>query len=420
MMGGDWIFSSKAESLIMKHLLIILAIWLTCACSTGNGPRKAIVILVDGVPMDVVERLHVPAVYEVARTGTLGPCHVGGETAMYNETPTISAVGYNCMLTGTWANKHNVFGNHGLSPNYNYWSIFRIVEEQERPLTTAIFSSWTDNRTVLLGEGKEETGGLRLDYAFDGYDLDTVRFPHKEKHLHVFDYDEEVARAAEKCIREDAPDFSWVYLWYTDDAFHIMGNGSYSDEYVLKAGEQIGRIWEAVQYRQKHFHEDWMVIVTTDHGRTLNGYHHGGQTPRERATWIASNKKLNNWVRKGKAAIVDINPTVCEFLGLEVPEALQKERDGVSLLGKAEIEDLCISTYDKEIVLSWTALDPDAQVRVYSATEDLYKTGGVDNWEEVATLKAGAETCRFPHGDARFHKVSVVSSHECLNRWLVE
>ncbi len=388
----------------------------------AKGEKKAVIIIVDGIPKDVIERLHVPVIYDIARTGAFGASYVGGETGMYNETPTISAVGYNTMLTGVWANKHNVFGNSNLSPNYNYWSLFRIAKEQKKPFTTGIFSSWTDNRTVLLGEGKSETANLKIDYIRDGYDHDSVNYPKKEKDLHVFDYDERTSTEAAKCIRENAPDLSWVYLWYTDDASHMYGNGSYFDEYILKAGEQIDRVWKAVQYRQKNFGEDWMIIVTTDHGRTIDGHNHGGQSARERATWIATNQKVNKRFREGKAAMVDINPSVCEFLGMEVPDQVRWERDGIPFIGKTEIHDLVLSTYDREVILRWTADKKNAPVKIYAAPCDEYKTSGKENWILLADLNAGAEEFRYDLdkiGQSNFYKFVVVSQHESLNRWLV-
>ena len=384
--------------------------------------RKAVIIIVDGIPKDVIERLQVPVIYDIAKEGAFGASFVGGEVGMYNQTPTISAVGYNTMLTGVWANKHNVFGNSNLSPNYNYWSIFRIAKAQPKPLTTAIFSSWTDNRTVLLGEGKPETGNLKIDYVRDGYDLDKENFPDKEKDLHVFDYDERTSIEAEKCIRENAPDLSWVYLWYTDDASHMYGNGSYFDEYILKAGEQIDRVWKAVQYRQKNFGEDWMIIVTTDHGRTVNGHGHGGQSARERATWIATNQKVNKRFKEGKAAMVDINPTVCEFLGMEVPEQVAWERDGIPFIGKTQISDLEVSTYDRAVILTWKAVNKNARVSVYASPKDDYKTTGKEEWKHLADLKAGEEEFRYDLdmiGQSKLYKFVVVGEHESLNRWLV-
>ena len=60
----------------------------------------------------------------------------------------------------------------------------------------------------------------------------------------------------------EAPDLSWVYLWYTDNAGHIYGNSDKFDEFVLKADHQVGRIWEAVKYREANFDEEWMIVVT--------------------------------------------------------------------------------------------------------------------------------------------------------------
>ena len=405
-----------------KRLSSIVFLALLSCLGLFAKERKAVIIIVDGIPKDVVERLKVPVIYDIARQGAFGASYVGGEPGVYNETPTISAVGYNTMLTGTWANKHNVFGNVNLSPNYNYWSLFRIAKEQPKPLKTALFSSWTDNRTVLLGEGKPETGNLEIDYVYDGYDLDEKNFPHKEKDLHVFDYDERVSREAGKCIREQGPDLSWVYLWYTDDASHMYGDGAYFDEYILKAGEQIDRVWQAVQYRQKAFGEDWMIIVTTDHGRTINGHGHGGQSARERTTWIATNQKVNKRFKDGKASMTDINPTVCEFLGMEVPEQVRRERDGVPFIGKPGISDLWVGVYDREVILRWKASRPGEAVSVYASPANEYKTSGKENWIHLGDLKAGAEEFRYnldKIGQSDFYKFVVEGERESINRWLV-
>ena len=173
----------------------------------------------------MIERLDLPAIREIASEGAYGRSYVGGTVGRYDETPTISAVGYTDLLTSTWLNKHNVPGNDNLSPNYNYPTIFRLAKDQKREVKTALFSSWIDNRTVLIGEGRQETGNLTIDYVYDGYELDREKFPDREYDLRIFDIDEHVSECAAQCIREQAPDLSWVYLWYTDDAGHIFGNG---------------------------------------------------------------------------------------------------------------------------------------------------------------------------------------------------
>ena len=133
-----------------KFLTLLLAIVCLLGCKQTKE-KKAVYIIIDGVPADMVERLDLPAIREISSRGAYGRSYVGGTVGRYDQTPTISAVGYTDLLTSTWVNKHNVPGNSNLEPNYNYWTIFRIAKEQGRPVTTGLFSSWIDNRTVLIG-----------------------------------------------------------------------------------------------------------------------------------------------------------------------------------------------------------------------------------------------------------------------------
>lgn len=404
----------------LKRFSLSCLALMCCLCLCART-RKAVYIILDGVPADQIERLRTPAVFEIASRGAYARAYTGGEVGAYSQTPTISAVGYTNLLTATWYNKHNVGGNENLKPNYNYWSIFRIAKEQGREVRTGLYSSWTDNRTVLIGEGKAETGGLRIDYVCDGYDLDTERFPHREKELHVFDYDEQVADDAAEGIRRDAPDLSWVYLWYPDDAGHINGNGCEFDDYVRKADAQVARIWEAVKYREKEHGEEWMVVVTTDHGRAEDGHGHGGQSLRERTTWIATNVKVNRHFRDTNLSITDIAPSICRYLGFSVPTDVLWEQDGMPFIGKADICDLRTMPFDNTVQLSWRTYGRRVPVTVYVATTNDFSTGGRDRYVKVAEVPAGQCSCTVDLGllpSSRFYKFVVVSPNNHLNRWL--
>ena len=400
----------------------ILALFcLLLAGAASAQTRKAVFIIVDGVPADMIERLHTPAIDEIAARGAYARAYTGGEVGGYSQTPTISAIGYTNLLTATWMNKHNVDGNSDLKPNYNYWTIFRIAKEQPKEFRTALYSSWTDNRTVLLGEGKPETGHLKIDFVCDGYELDTVRFPKREKDLQIFDIDEHVAREAARGIANDAPDLSWVYLWYTDDAGHFEGNGAFFDEYVVKADRQIGQIWEAVRYREEHFGEEWMVVVTTDHGRTENGYGHGGQSARERTTWVATNRPVNSHFHSPGLAITDIAPSICRFMGFDVPRDVLWEQDGMPFIGQVDIAGMGSMPYDDDIVLTWECLNPEAEVTVWGAADNLFRTGGKDRWIELGRVPASDESFRVEGArmpDTGFFKFVLSTPSNHLNRWV--
>jgi len=296
-------------------------------------PRKAVFILLDGIPADVIERVGTPAIDAIAAAGGYARAKVGGELGGITQTPTVSAPGYMSLITGTWANKHNVRGNNNQSPNYEYWNVFRIVETAEPARRTALFSTWTDNRTVLIGVGKPSAGSFTLDHVADGFELDTIAYPHDRESRYIRAIDDRVANDAAAHIAAVGPDLTWVYLQHTDDAAHANGDSERSDEAVREADARVARIWAAVQRRQA-LGEDWMIVVTTDHGRdAATGRGHGGQSERERRTWIVTNQSaLTERFTSGAATIVDIAPSILQHLRVAVPPAVQRNFEGVSFL----------------------------------------------------------------------------------------
>ena len=94
--------------------------WIILFCSLSlismaAKTKKAVFIIVDGIPADMIERLNTPAIDEIASKGAYARAYTGGEIGSYSQTPTISAIGYTNLLTATWMNKHNVDGNSNLS-----------------------------------------------------------------------------------------------------------------------------------------------------------------------------------------------------------------------------------------------------------------------------------------------------------------
>jgi hypothetical protein len=400
---------------------IILIFIFIIPLSMMSKTHKTLFVILDGIPADCIERLQPPTIMDVAHTGHYHRALCGGEQSMYSQTPTISAIGYTNILTGTWMNKHNVQGNENIHINYNYWNIFRIAKAQDHPVKTAIYTGWTDNRTILLGTGKSEAGNLQVDYAYDGYDLDTLHFPHKPDELHVFDIDRQVSADAAKSIRSEAPDLSWLYLWYTDDAFHSHGGGTYSDRFIMKADSMLANVWKAIKYREKKFNEEWLLIITTDHGRYADGFGHGGQTARERTIWISTNlKDVNEHFYESSLSHVDINPTICKWMGFSVPRDVAFEQDGMSFYGKQDITNLFATKYDDQVVLTWNPHKTSAMATIYATSTNLYAKGDRDIWQKMGTVKASSgsfsvDMKQLPK--SKLYKYEVVTPSSHLTRW---
>lgn len=401
-----------------KILGLLVLLFIFSACSKPRE-KKVMLIIIDGVPADVVETVNTPHMDQIAKVGAYARAYQGGEINAYSQTPTISAPGYMNMITGVWANKHNVWGNAVREPNYNYWSIFRAVEELQPELETAIFSTWEDNRTKLVGESKAGSNFLKLDYSFDGFELDTVAFLHNNGRLFIHQIDEHVTNEAARYLKENGPDLSWVYLEYTDDMGHAFGDSPQMTEAVEMADDQIGRIWEAIRFRQDNFNEEWMIVVTTDHGRTAeNGKGHGGQSERERTTWIVTNlNDLNSRFGKG-LAVVDIMPTALRFLEINMPDPQRVELDGVPFAGGLSISAPKAEFSNGNLALSWNGSGEGYVTISYTDTNE-FARGGEDTYQYLG--KAKVQDQQFETEMEMIpglYKFVLEGKHNQVNTWL--
>jgi len=407
----------------MKKLSLLIFIIGFSITGFTQQNKKALFVIVDGIPADVIEKLNTPSLDSIAGKEGYTRAHVGGEKNSYSGTPTISAVGYNSLLTGTWVNKHNVWDNDIAAPNYHYYTLFRFLKEQFPDKKTAVFSSWQDNRTKLVGENLAATGFIKIDHHFDGLELDTINFPHDDERNFMHRIDEAVSKNAMDYIKKEGPDLSWVYLEYTDDMGHKYGDSPEFYKAVELMDKQMGRLWSAIQYRKKQFGEDWVIYITTDHGRTSdNGKGHGGQSDRERNTWIVTNAKdLNNYFKSGKAGIVDIMPSIAKHLGIIIPRERLMEIDGIPLFGKISVTAATASLNDGKLKISWKAVDKKSNAKIWISTSNHFKEGGEDDYHLAATVPLAKEKIEIEVKDfaSSFYKIVIEAPDNMLNIWVL-
>ncbi|CCH35396.1 alkaline phosphatase family protein [Actinosynnema sp. NPDC047251] len=129
--------------------------------------------------------------------------------------------------------------------------------------------------------------------------------------------DEKVAVDAEKHLANDPADASFVYFGQTDIAGHNHGADSAQYQATLRTDDAlIGRLLRAIESRPSYSNEDWLIMLTTDHGHTASGGH-GGDTPEERMTYvIAAGGGVPTGTPNAQPKIVDIAATALRHLGV--------------------------------------------------------------------------------------------------------
>lgn len=393
------------------------------AFSQNAKTKKVVFVIVDGISSDSKEKIATPHLDAIAKVGGYTRAYVGGGKGTYSQTPTISAVGYNSLLTGTWVNKHNVWDNDIKDPNYNYWTLFRFLEEQYPHKRTAVFSTWLDNRTKLIGTNLPQTDKLQLDYAYDGFELDTVHFKHDKQSEYIHQIDEKVVNEASAYIHDNGPDLSWVYLEYTDDMGHKYGDSEQFHKAIQMMDDQIGRLWKSINYREKNFNEDWLIVVTTDHGRDAKtGKGHGGQSDRERSTWIVTNARGLNAGFSSTPGVVDIFPTVARHMDIHIPKEQAFEVDGIPFTGKVSVMSPAVHKSAGKVNVSWKAVEKEGKVKIWLTTTNHFEKGGRDLYYlmdevEVTNEKAEIDISKYPSG---FYKIVLEGRYNTANRWIVK
>jgi hypothetical protein len=205
---------------------------------------------------------------------------------------------------------------------------------------------------------------------------------------------------------------------------HRYGDSPEYYKAIEYADEQVGRIWKAIQLREQNYNEDWLIIVTTDHGRDAKtGRDHGGQSDRERAGWIITNAKdLNTHFNDGDASQVDIMPTIARFLGVNIPKTTLREIDGIPLIGALSITDPKISYENGNATVTWNAINKEGMVKIFVTPSNNYKTGGVDNYTlvkqvSVKSQKAVIDLQKMP---SSFYKIVLEGKWNTVNRWIID
>lgn len=232
----------------MKTKLFSIAVFVSCLF--GAQTKKVLFIGIDGCRADVMMSSNIPNIQNLVNQSIYSMDGLCAAT-------TWSGNGWSTMLTGVWHTKHNVQDNNFTSPNYaNYPDFLTRAETYNPNLKTISLAHWAPINDKIVQNADVQTN-LASDLA--------------------------VKNAAVSALQNDNPDILFVDFDDVDHAGHSYGFASTVPQYVSAiqtTDSYIGAIVAAMKNRPTYNNEDWLVVLTTDHGAIQSS--HGGGNLSER------------------------------------------------------------------------------------------------------------------------------------------
>lgn len=279
---GQVAYENSIETAIAQvELYDIINEHFNSALPEGKTEKKAIIIGYDGCRADALtlaENSFSGINKMLADGASCKLVYCGGVNyPAINTQDTSTAPGWCSILTGEWADKTGITGN-GITKTLEYKTLLTSLTENGTIDSAVFVTSWN-------GHFETNDGTYNLEKAYC-----------EEKGLNVaFKYCLEDTASANTVIKDlkqdDCSDFIFAIYEGTDHAGHTFGFSINNP--IYQAGFRLNdilayRTLNAIENRETYESEDWLIIITSDHGGY--GTSHGDESIQERMTFIVSNK----------------------------------------------------------------------------------------------------------------------------------
>ena len=288
-----------------------LVLVLACACGSDGGVSKTkhvLVIGIDGLRSDALQQVSTPAIDALIAEGTVTyDAFAGGVLGTPTEQMTWSGAGWGSILTGVWVDKHGVEFNTFDDARFDeYPHFFARVREEQPDAYLSSFVTWGPINESILASAKAD------EEFWPNEPNDSAKG------------DAEVTASVVMHLAAQTPNVVFVQLDNVDHQGHVAGFSPTVPEYVEAlevVDAQIGQMADAVRARATFEQEDWLIVLTTDHGGMGKG--HGPQGDEERTIFIivsGGSARRGHTITPGPGHTA-IPPTVMTHLGLPIDPA---------------------------------------------------------------------------------------------------
>lgn len=250
----------------------------------GKTEKKAIIIGYDGCRADVLTKMQheKSGVFELLRNGgSINLSYCGGVNyPAENTQDTSTAPGWCSILTGVWADKHGITAND-ITKSLEYKTLLTTLVEENVIDSSTFITKWKghfDRKNATYLEEKDYCEKNNLNVSFNRCKNDEASHEYTMNEIG----------------KKDCADFIFVIYEPTDSVGHNLG-------FTVNNPEYTNAFWQADIYgtntigaimaRETYNTEDWLIIITSDHGGFGTG--HGDASIQERMTFIVTNKEID-------------------------------------------------------------------------------------------------------------------------------
>ncbi len=293
---------------------------LATSISSAEPPaRKVLYIGIDGTRFDAVEKADSPNLDSLVKEGIYSDhCLILGKR--YQKNDTISGPGWSSILCGVWADKHGVHDNSFAGAKYaEFPHLFARLKEVRPDAKTVSLVTWEPIHKLIVSQADISISYEQKEHAVADYDR----------------YDAQATVEAVKQLGESNPDLLFLYLGQVDVAGHAHGFHPTVPEYIAaieRADKLVGKAVAAVKARRTYSAEDWLVVVTSDHGGKGTGHGGGHQTPEILNSFlIVSGAAAKRGQFEEQVYLVDAPVTALAHLGVKAKEEWKLDGRAVGL-----------------------------------------------------------------------------------------
>jgi len=252
-------------------------------------PKKVLFIGIDGCIWRAITATNAPTLKTLMNQSY-------SNTTIMAQTPTWSSNGWAALFTGVGVAKHKATSNSFSGSDFvNYPSFFRQIKTNLPALRTVSVVNWAPiHDYIIASQDVTVKATLTTDAAIE-------------------------TRIIQEVTTNNS-DVTFCYFHDVDKAGHASTFRTSSAQYmqaVKTTDGRVGRVLAAVKGRSAYANEDWLIVVSTDHGGDAS---HGGSSDLERNTFvILNNSTIAPRSAGGSQLPYTVPPTILNFLKIPRP-----------------------------------------------------------------------------------------------------